>query len=140
VVRLQAEPIDLVALGAEVHSDADGALASFAGIVRDHNRGRRVLRLEYTAYEPMALAEMRRIEDLAFARFAVTRVAIVHRTGVLGVGEVSVAVLVAAPHRGPAFDACRFVIDTLKHTVPIWKKEFFEGGEAWIEGPEDAQP
>jgi molybdopterin synthase catalytic subunit len=102
--------------------------------VRDHNLGRRVTGLAYSAYEEMALAELRRLRERALERFEVTRIAIVHRLGVLAMGDASVAVAVAAPHRDAAFDACRFVIDTLKETVPIWKKETCEGGEEWIEG------
>ena len=134
MVRLQAEPIRLEKLCDEVRADADGAVALFVGTVRDHNKGRRVLYLEYEAYAAMAEAEMQRIEDEVRERFAVSRVALVHRTGRLEIGEASVIVAVAAAHRADAFDACRFVIDTLKQRVPIWKKEVFEGGEVWIEG------
>lgn len=135
MVRLQPGPIDPAELAAAVRTDADGAVASFVGTVRELNRGRRVLRLEYSAWGEMALSEMERIEREALARFSVSRVAIVHRTGLLEVGEASVAIVVAAPHRAAACDACRFAIETLKRTVPIWKKEIFEGGEEWIEGP-----
>lgn len=134
MVRLQPEPIRVEDLVAEVRRDADGAVAVFVGTVRDHNAGRRVLFLEYEAYAGMAEAEMARIEREAIARFGVSRVAIVHRTGRLAIGEASVAIAVASAHRAPALDACRFAIDTLKATVPIWKKEHFEGGEVWIEG------
>ena len=134
MVRLQAEPIDAAALIAAARSDADGAVAFFSGTVRDHNVGRRVERLEYHAYPEMALREMEKIEREALERFAISTVWAVHRTGELAIGETAVAVVVAAAHRGAAFDACRFVIDTLKQRVPIWKKEYFEGGESWIEG------
>jgi molybdopterin synthase catalytic subunit len=134
MTRLQPEPIRVEELLAEVRGDGDGALAVFVGTVRDHNSGRRVLALEYEAYSGMAAAEMAKIETETIARFAVSRVAIVHRTGRLEVGEASVAVAIAAPHRAPAMDACRFAIDTLKKSVPIWKKEYFEGGAVWIEG------
>jgi len=134
MVRLQGEPIDVAALLAAAGSDADGALTLFGGTVRDHNAGRRVERLEYHAYPEMALREMEKIEREALERFAISGVWAVHRTGELSVGETAVAVVVAAPHRDDAFEACRFVIDTLKQRVPIWKKEYFEGGEAWIEG------
>jgi len=93
-----------------------------------------VLHLEYSAYPEMAVSEMQRIEAQARERFGVERLALVHRTGRLEIGEASVGVAVAAAHRAEAFDACRFVIDTLKSLVPIWKKEVFEGGEVWIEG------
>ena len=137
MVRLQREPISIDELVAAVRGDEDGAVATFLGVVRNHNAGRRVLHLEYEAYEGMAESEMRRIEDESLATFEVSRVAIAHRTGRLEIGEASVAVAVSAHHRGEAIDACRLVIDTLKRTVPIWKREFFEGGSVWIEGPGD---
>ncbi len=134
MIRVQREPIDGQALVRSVQSDADGAVALFLGTVRDHNEGRTVTGLEYSAYEEMALNELGRVRDQALERFEVSAVAVVHRLGKLRIGDASVAVAVAAPHRAAAFDACRFVIDTLKRTVPIWKKETFEGGEVWIEG------
>jgi molybdopterin synthase catalytic subunit len=137
MVRLQNGPIDVAALAAEVRGDGDGAVSSFLGTVRNVNAGRRVLFLEYEAYAPMAEQEMERIAAEAIARFGVSRVGIVHRLGRLDVGEASVVIAVASPHRAAALDACRFVIDTLKRTVPIWKREHFEGGTVWIEGPAD---
>lgn len=132
MVRLQEEPIRIGSLVEEVRGDQDGAIAVFVGSVRDHHEGRRVLWLEYQAYAPMAETEMARVERQALDRFGVSRVALVHRTGRLEIGEASVVVAVAAPHRREALEACRFVIDTVKKTVPIWKKEFFEGGSAWV--------
>ncbi len=108
----------------------------FLGVVRDNARGRRVEYLTYEAYVTLARREMEKIANAVRERWAITRVAIVHRTGRLSVGEVSVAIAVSAPHRGAAFEAGRYAIDTLKQTVPIWKKEVWEGGEAWI----DAEP
>lgn len=134
MVRLQHEPIRVEDLVAGVRRDSDGAVALFLGTVRDHNAGRRVVRLEYFAYPEMAEGEMTRIADEATRRFGVSTVAIVHRIGSLDIGEVSVAIAVASAHRAHAVDACRFVIDTLKDKVPIWKKEHFEGGTVWIEG------
>ena len=134
MVRLQAEAIPLEQLSEEARSDADGAVLLFVGTVRNHNKGRKVLYLEYEAYPEMAVAEMQKIEQEALTRFAVSRVVLVHRTGRLEIGEASVVVAVASAHRADALDACRFVIDTLKARVPIWKKEVFEGGEVWIEG------
>ncbi|HEX6853422.1 MAG TPA: molybdenum cofactor biosynthesis protein MoaE [Candidatus Polarisedimenticolaceae bacterium] len=134
MARLVESEIQADELLGAVRSDADGGLALFVGVVRDHNDGRRVSFLEYEAYGPMAVAEMEKIEVEAVAKFGVSRVAIVHRVGRLEIGEVSVAVAVASHHRAEALDACRFAIDTLKHTVPIWKKEHFEGGAVWIEG------
>jgi molybdopterin synthase catalytic subunit len=134
LTRLQNEPIVAGDLLSAVSGAGDGAVALFLGTVRDENRGREVLYLEYQAYEEMARSEMERVAELARSRRGVSNVAIAHRTGRLEIGEVSVAVAVAAPHRAEAFEACRFVIDTLKRTVPIWKKEVFRGGEVWIEG------
>ena len=134
MVRLQAGAIALEQLSEEARSDADGAVVLFVGTVRNHNKGRKVLYLEYEAYPEMAVAEMQRIEQEALTRFAVSSVVLVHRTGRLEIGEASVVAAVASAHRADALDACRFVIDTLKARVPIWKKEVFEGGEVWIEG------
>ena len=132
-MRLQAEPIVLDELIAAVRGDGDGAVATFLGTVRDQNQGRRVLFLEYEAYGGMAEREMERIADEARGRYEVSRIAIVHRTGRLEIGEASVAIAVAAPHRAAALEATRFVIDTLKRTVPIWKKEFAADGEYWVD-------
>ena len=134
MTRLQEGPIDPAEILAQVRTDQDGAVALFLGTVRNHHEGRTVLRLEYHAYHEMAALEMERVVDEARSRWPITNVALVHRTGTLAIGETSVAVAVSSPHRAEAFEACRFVIDTVKHRVPIWKKEFFEGGEAWVEG------
>jgi molybdopterin synthase catalytic subunit len=114
-----------------------GAILAFAGVVRNHSRGRRVLYLEYDAYRPMAESEMRRIGEEAARRWECC-VALQHRVGRLEIGEASVLVVVSAAHRAAAFEACRYAIDTLKETVPIWKKEVWEGGEVWIEGEGEA--
>jgi len=137
-IRLTREPIDVARLQAATR--ADGALCLFVGIVRGENGGRPVLRLEYEAYEEMALASMDQIAAEARERWPVTDVRIVHRLGLIEVGEASVAVAVTSPHRGQAFDACRYVIDTLKKVVPIWKKEFYADGAVWLEGPGSTQP
>ncbi len=134
MVRLQEEPIRIEAIVEAIRGDEDGAVEAFLGTVRNHNSGRRVLHLEYHAYPEMAEGEMAKLERAAIERYGVSSVAIVHRTGRLEIGDVSVAVVVTSPHREPAQKACRFVIDTLKKTVPIWKKEYFEGGTVWIEG------
>jgi len=131
VILLTRAPIDLAALGAA--SARDGAACTFVGVVRDHNAGRRVLRLEYEAFEEMALPLMEEIAAEARRRFAITEVSLVHRLGALEVGDPSVAVAVFAPHRDAAFAACRFAIDTLKATVPIWKKEYYADGAVWLE-------
>jgi molybdopterin synthase catalytic subunit len=137
MVRLVREPIGLETLQAV--SPADGALCLFLGVVRNQNGGRSVTHLEYEAYEAMALAVMEEIEAEARRRWPVTDLRLVHRLGRLEVGEASVAVAAAAPHRAEAFAACRFAIDTLKAQVPIWKKEFYADGAVWIEGAA-AQP
>ncbi len=134
LVRLVHQPIDLAAL--LVSSPTDGAVCLFVGIVRSENRGRGVERLEYEAYEEMALPLMEEIADETRRRFPVTAVRLVHRLGRLEIGEASVAIAIASPHRDEAFAACRFAIDTLKAKVPIWKKEHYADGTAWLEGPE----
>ena len=143
---LVREPIDTDKLARGVRADADGAIVTFDGFVRSESHGRRTLYLEYQAYEPMALAKMREIGHVIHGKFAIHRLAMVHRLGRLEVGETSVFLAVSAVHRAAAFDACRFAIDTLKHTVPIWKKEFFEDGAIWADGelppapPSHSQP
>jgi molybdopterin synthase catalytic subunit len=136
MVRLTHEPIDVGALTRA--SGEDGAICLFLGVVRNENDGRPVRHLEYEAYEEMALPLMAEIAAEARRRWPVTEVRIVHRLGRLEIGEPSVAVAVTAPHRAAAFEACRFAIDTLKATVPIWKKEFYADGAVWLEGPGSA--
>lgn len=113
-------------------SGSAGAVDVFIGTVRDHTEGRSVVRLEYEAYEPMAIAEMRKIADQASRQWQVQKIAIHHRVGTLHIGDAAVVVAVSTPHRAEAFEACKWVIDTLKQTVPIWKKEIFEDGEVWV--------
>jgi molybdopterin synthase catalytic subunit len=112
----------------------DGAALVFEGVVRNQTRGRKTLCLDYEAYEEMALEQMESLADQALQRFQIRDVAVVHRLGRLEIGETSVLIAVASPHRASAFDACRWLIDTLKRTVPIWKKEYFEDGAVWAEG------
>jgi molybdopterin synthase catalytic subunit len=133
MVRLTREPIDIGALYAP--AAADGGVCVFLGVVRNENGGRPVRHLEYEAYEEMALPMMADIADEVRRRWEVTEVRLIHRLGRLEIGEASVAVAVTAPHRGPAFEACRYAIDILKATVPIWKKEFYADGAVWLEGP-----
>jgi molybdopterin synthase catalytic subunit len=131
--RLVREPIDVASLcGA---TSADGALCLFVGVVRDQNAGRKVLRLEYEAYEEMALPLLEEIAAEAGRLHPITRIRLVHRLGTLAIGEASVVVAVSSPHRSEAFAACRFAIDALKSRVPIWKKEHYADGSAWLEGP-----
>lgn len=132
--RLVAEPIKTAAIAAAIKRPEDGAVAVFDGIVRNHSRGRRTLYLDYTAYEPMALRQLEQLAQQALTRYAVRDVRIVHRLGRLQISDTSVYIVVASAHRAAAFDACRWLIDTLKKTVPIWKREFFEDGAVWADG------
>ena len=134
IIQLVRKPISPSKLVRHVRASSDGAVVTFDGCVRDNTRGRRTLYLEYEAYEPMALAKMEEIAAELHRKFSIGRVAMVHRLGRIGIGEPSVLIVVAAPHRAAAFEACRYAIDTLKKTVPIWKKEFFEDGAVWAEG------
>ncbi|HEY1472410.1 MAG TPA: molybdenum cofactor biosynthesis protein MoaE [Candidatus Acidoferrum sp.] len=132
--ELVQAPIDVLALHRLVRGPADGAIVIFDGFVRNESHGRATKYLDYEAYEPMALSKMREIGVQLHQKFAIHRVAIVHRLGRLQIGETSILIAVSAAHRAAAFDACRFAIDTLKKTVPIWKKEYFEDGAVWADG------
>jgi molybdopterin converting factor subunit 1 len=134
IFRIVRESIDKDEISGSLKSPEDGALVVFDGFVRDNFKGQQTLYLEYEAYEGMALAKIREIGAQMHEKFAVRRVAIVHRLGRLEIGETSVLIAVASAHRAAAFDACRYAIDTLKRVVPIWKKEFFVGGAVWAEG------
>jgi molybdopterin synthase catalytic subunit len=134
IFELVRAPIDMPALSAHVRAPEDGAIVTFDGFVRNQSHNRATLYLDYEAYESMALAKMREIGVQLHDKFPIHRVAIVHRLGRLEIGETSVFIAVSAPHRAAAFDACRFAIDTLKRTVPIWKKEYFEDGAVWADG------
>jgi len=129
-----SEPLAPERYRAGLEDPTAGGYAGFEGWVRDHNEGRRVHRLEYEAFEALGIREGERIVAEAVERFGVSRAACVHRVGALEIGELAVWVGVSAAHRGEAFAACRYIIDEVKHRVPIWKKEYFEGGECWIEG------
>ena len=143
LVAVTSDRLDLQALTAEIAADADGdgAIAAFAGLVRDHNQGRRVRFLEYEAYEPLAVRALTRIVAEAKAAWPGARLGVHHRTGRLEIGEASIIIVAASPHRADAFAACRYTIERVKQIVPIWKHEHFEGGEVWLEGatadPED---
>ena len=132
--ELTAEPIDVASVARRVVPRRCGATVTLDGYAREWTRGRRTLHLVYEAYAPMALAEMRRLGEEAHRRFDIAHVGIVHRTGRTEIGETSVVISVSAPHRRAAFEACEWAIRELKRTVPIWKKEFFEDGEIWVEG------
>jgi molybdopterin synthase catalytic subunit len=133
-VALTRERIDAEKIVAAAKSGEDGAVVVFDGIVRNHSRGRRTLHLDYEAYEEMALRQMRELGLKARERFGVRQVTVVHRLGRLEIGETSVLIVVASAHRSAAFEACRWLIDTLKQSVPIWKKETFTDGAVWAPG------
>ena len=143
IFQLVREPIRPQELANSLKAPGDGALVVFDGFVRDNFRGKKTVYLEYEAYETMALAKIREIGAEMREKFSIHRIAIVHRLGRLEIGETSVWIGVSSAHRAAAFDACRFAIDTLKRTVPIWKKEYFVGGAVWAEGekpPQEAFP
>jgi len=144
LILLVHESIDANALIEHIRTAEDGAIVTFDGCVRNQSHGRRTLYLDYEAYESMALAKMGEIAAEVHTKFQIDRVAIAHRLGRLEIGETSVFIAVSAPHRAAAFEACRFAIDTLKRSVPIWKKEYFEDGAVWADGelppiPQDTQ-
>ena len=128
------EPIDTSLVLANIKRGEDGAAVVFEGVVRNSTRGRKTLYLDYEAYEEMALQQMESLAGQALTLFQIRDVALVHRLGRLEIGETSVLIVVASAHRAAAFDACRWLIDTLKRTVPIWKKEYFEDGAVWADG------
>src|SRR6266700_792933 len=133
-IQITREPLDRNALIAAVSDPGAGGIVIFEGVVRDNARGKQVRYLEYEVYPEMAIAQIRAIIGEAETRFGATRVAVAHRVGRLEIGGASVIIVVATPHRGEAFEACRYIIDTLKPTVPIWKKEVATNGEEWVEG------
>jgi molybdopterin synthase catalytic subunit len=132
MIAVQSQPIDVARVLAAVEGPGEGGVVLFLGRVRDEARGRPVRQLDYDAYEGMAQSELAELERLALAEHGAARVALVHRTGRLVVGELAVAIAVAAPHRAQAFDACRWLIDALKQRVPIWKKEWYADGSEWV--------
>lgn len=132
--EITSEPLDPAPLVESVRADEAGAVALFYGVVRNENLGRKVLYLEYDAYPEMAIKKMKEVADEVRAKFPVTGVGVLHRTGRLEIGETSLLVAVSSGHRKEAFEACHFAVDRIKQIVPVWKKEVFEGGEEWIEG------
>ncbi|SDF41250.1 molybdopterin synthase subunit MoaE /molybdopterin synthase subunit MoaD [Terriglobus roseus] len=133
-IELTHDVIDAKKITDALKADEDGAFTVFDGIVRNNTRGRQTLFLEYSAYDAMALAQMQQLAAEAIAKFGVRDVAVVHRLGRLEVGETSILIAVASAHRGAAFEACRWLIDTIKKQVPIWKKEHFVDGAVWVDG------
>ena len=138
LLSIGREPLQLERIAAAVapgdDAGADGAVVTFLGLVRNHNLGRRVRYLEYEAYEPLALKTFERIAAEIAERWPSARLALHHRVGRLDIGEASVAIATRSPHRGDAYAACRYTIERIKQIAPIWKHEFFDGGEVWIEG------
>ena len=132
--RLTRDPVDIAGIVQHVRGSADGAIVAFDGFVRNHSHNRDTLYLEYEAYESMAVTKMEQIGLQIHAKFPIHRIGIVHRLGRLQIGETSVFIVISSQHRPAAFDACRYAIDTLKQTVPIWKKEYFVDGAIWADG------
>ena len=132
--RITRDVIRTAELADQLKAPEEGAVVIFEGIVRNHLHGRKTRYLEYEAYEPMAVRKMEEIGEEAKGKFAIDRVGMIHRVGRLEIGETSVAIIVTAAHRGPAFEACHYAIDRLKQIVPIWKKEYFDDGAVWAEG------
>ena len=130
--RITSEPLDLARATAEVETPDAGAIATFVGTVRRHSRDRDVQHLDYEAFEEMAEPMLARLAEELAAKHDICKVAVHHRVGRVEIGEASVVIAVSAPHRGAAFDACREAIDTLKQTIPLWKKEVYSGGEEWV--------
>ena len=134
LIQITREPLDRNALVAAITDPGVGGVVVFEGVVRDNARGKQIRYLEYDVYPEMAIQQIRAINTEAEKRWGGERVAVAHRVGRLEIGEASVIVVIATPHRAEAFDACRYIIDTLKTTVPIWKKEVATSGEEWVEG------
>lgn len=131
-IQLKDSPLSTTECSDLVASPSTGGTVLFVGTVRNHTKGKAVVRLEFEAYAPMAVSEMRKIAEEAKSRWSADKIVIHHRVGVLAIGEIAVIIAVATPHRKAAFEACQYAIDTLKETVPIWKKEIFEDGEVWV--------
>lgn len=132
VITITDQPLDINQITQLAHSPEAGAVNVFVGTVRGNTQKKKVVRLEYEAYEPMAVSEIQKICEAAKLKWPIQKIVVSHRVGILTVGEVAVVVAVSTPHRKESFEACQFIIDSLKQTVPIWKKEIFEGGEEWI--------
>ncbi len=132
MITISDKPLDIQAVIEAVQTESAGAINVFIGTVRNQTAQKQVVGLDYEAFEAMALKKMQEIADEAKAKFPVLSVAVAHRVGKLKLGEIAVVIAVATPHRAESFAACKFIIDTLKETVPIWKKEIFEDGEVWV--------
>lgn len=132
MIEIVNHKIDTLALIESVKDDGGGAIDVFVGTTRNQTKGKKVLRLDFEAYEPMAIKELRKIADRACDQWGILKYAISHRVGIVEIGEEAVVIAVSTPHREDAFQACKFIIDELKKTVPIWKKEIFEDGDVWV--------
>ncbi|GAB4023766.1 molybdenum cofactor biosynthesis protein MoaE [Spirosoma koreense] len=132
MITITSDPIDVAQALQDLQSGQAGAIDFFLGVVRDNTNDRSVDRLEYEAYDRMAITEMQKIVDAAGKRWPILRCVVIHRKGILQIGDMAVLIGVATAHRGDAFEACRYIIDTIKQTVPIWKKEVFTDGEQWV--------
>lgn len=131
-IQLSDTSISSDAAEAFVTNEECGGIVTFVGTTRKFTKGKEVIRLEFEAYEPMAIKEMTKIANQILEKFPAKKVAIHHRTGVVNLKDIAVVIAVSCPHRAAAFEACQYAIDTLKQTVPIWKKEIFEDGEVWV--------
>ena len=131
-IKITDEKLDLHECYEFVTDDSCGGIAVFVGTVRNSTQNKEVNQLDFSTYKPMAIKEMQKIANLALEKFTIKKIAIHHAEGLLQIGDIPVIITVSAPHRGAAFDACEFAIDTLKETVPIWKKEHFSDGEVWV--------
>lgn len=132
MILVTDQPLDTQAIIKSVESSEGGAVNVFIGTVRNATKGKEVLKLEFEAYEPMATKEITNIVETAKSKWPLLKVAVHHRTGTMQIGDVPVVIAVSTPHRTAGFEACQYIIDTLKESVPIWKKEFFEDGEVWV--------
>ena len=132
MIKITDQPLNTQAIIDSVASPEGGAVNVFIGTVRNVTKGKQVIRLEFEAYEPMATKELTKIMEEAKRKWPILKVAVHHRVGVLDISEVPVVIAVSTPHRAAGFEACQYIIDTLKQTVPIWKKEIFEDGEVWV--------
>lgn len=132
MIFLTEDPIDMNAAYEHIQTGEAGAINFFFGVVRNNTQEKAVEQLDYEAYAPMAVREMQKIADEACRRWPVLKYIVIHRTGILRIGEMAVLIGVSTPHRGDSFEATRYIIDTIKQTVPIWKKEQFEDGDVWV--------
>lgn len=131
-IKISSEKLNLNTCYNFVEDDSCGGISTFVGTVRNDTKGKKVTQLDFSTYRPMAIKEMQKIADLALEKFDIKKIAIHHAEGVLQVGEIPVIIATSSKHRKAAFEACEFAIDTLKETVPIWKKEYFSDGEVWV--------